>query len=72
MGISQYLTTSTATYCVLTDRRNLVMAVNTADYPGSEVRMWYNPDEMENRQRAVFLVGCDILDEAMVVCAKFN
>ena len=72
MGVSQYLTTSATTYCVLTDRRNLVMAVNTADYPGSEVRMWYNPDEMENRQRAVFLVGCDILDEAMVVCAKFN
>ena len=59
-------------YIIFTDRRNLVMAVNTADSPGSEVRMWYNPDEMENRQRAVFLVGCDILDEAMVVCAKFN
>ena len=42
-------------FCLLTDRRNLVLAVNTADFPGNEVRMWYNPDEMENRQRAVFM-----------------
>ena len=34
--------------------------------PGSEVRMWYNPDEMENRQRAVFAIGCEILDEELV------
>ena len=60
MGISQYMPfsyTESSTHCFLTDRRNLVMAVNTADYPGSEVRMWYNPDEMENRQRATFMVG---------------
>ncbi len=57
--------------CILTDRRNLVLAVNTADYPGSEVRMWYNPDEMENRQRAVFMAGCEILDESLVVVADF-
>ncbi len=49
------------TWAVLADRRNLVMAVNTADFPGTEVRMWYNPDEMQNRQRAVFAVGCDYL-----------
>ena len=55
-------------FCIFTDRRNLVMAVNTADSPGSEVRMWYNPDEMENRQRAVFAIGCEILDEELV-CA---
>jgi hypothetical protein len=53
-------------YIIFTDRRNLVMAVNTADSPGSEVRMWYNPDEMENRQRAVFAIGCEILDEELV------
>jgi len=53
-------------FCLLTDRRNLVLAVNTADFPGNEVRMWYNPDEMENRQRATFMAGCDILDEALV------
>lgn len=58
-------------FCIFTDRRNLVMAVNTADSPGSEVRMWYNPDEMENRQRAVFAIGCEILDEDLV-CAYIN
>ena len=49
-------------FCLLTDRRNLVLAVNTADFPGNEVRMWYNPDLMENRQRAVFMAGCDADD----------
>lgn len=58
--------------CILTDRRNLVLAVNTNDYPGAEVRMWYNPDEMENRQRATFLAGCEILDEELVVRADFE
>lgn len=56
-------------FCLLTDRRNLVLAVNTADTPGNEVRMWYNPDEMENRQRAVFSAGCEVLDEAMLIYA---
>ena len=50
-----------ATWAVLTDRRNLALAVNTSDFPGTEVRMWYNPDEMQNRQRAVFAAGCDYL-----------
>lgn len=59
-------------FCFLTDRRNLVLAVNTADYPGSEVRMWYNPDEMQNRQRAIFMAGCELLDEELVVRADFN
>ena len=74
MGVSQYMplgSTKASTFCMLTDRRNLVLAVNTADYPGSEVRMWYNPDEMENRQRAVFMVGCEILDEELLVFADF-
>ena len=57
-------------FCLLTDRRNLVLAVNTADFPGNEVRMWYNPDEMENRQRAVFMAGCDVLDEGLVAFAS--
>lgn len=56
-------------FCLLTDRRNLVLAVNTADFPGNEVRMWYNPDLMENRQRAVFMAGCDVLDETMMAYA---
>jgi hypothetical protein len=75
MGISQYLHlhgNKPSTYCILTDRRNLVLAVNTADYPGSEVRMWYNPDEMENRQRAVFMVGCEVLDEQLLVFADYT
>lgn len=56
-------------FCLLTDRRNLVLAVNTSDFPGNEVRMWYNPDMMENRQRAVFMAGCEVLDETMVCYA---
>ena len=44
-------------FCILTDRRNLVLAVNTADFPGTEIRMWYNPDLMENRQRATFMAA---------------
>ncbi len=56
-------------FALLTDRRNLVMAVNTADMPGNEVRMWYNPDEMENRQRAVFMAGCLLLDEVLITYA---
>lgn len=56
-------------FCMLTDRRNLVLAVNTADMPGNEVRMWYNPDQMENRQRAVFMAGSEILDESLITYA---
>lgn len=56
-------------FCLLTDRRNLVLAVNTSDFPGNEVRMWYNPDEMQNRQRAVFMAGCDVLDETLLCYA---
>lgn len=52
-------------FIIFTDRRNIVLAVNTADTPGSEVRMWYNPDEMENRQRAVFSIGVELLDDAV-------
>ena len=59
-------------FCLLTDRRNLVLAVNTSDFPGNEVRMWYNPDEMENRQRALFMAGCDILDETLLSNASLQ
>lgn len=58
-------------FAILTDRRNLALAVNTSDFPGTEVRMWYNPDLMENRQRAVFMAGCDyLLPELMAVTFK--
>ena len=53
-------------FIIFADRRNLALAVNTSDSPGSEIRMWYNPDEMENRQRAVFAIGCEVLDEELV------
>ncbi len=56
-------------FAMLTDRRNFVMAVNTTDTPGSEIRMWYNPDEMENRQRAIFAIGCLVLDESLISIA---
>ncbi len=56
-------------FAILTDRRNFVMVVNTADFPGTEIRMWYNPDEMENRQRAIFAVGCEILDTSLIAMA---
>lgn len=72
MNISHIGTEGSKPRCFLTDRRNLVLAVNTSDYPGAEVRMWYNPDEMENRQRATFLAGCEVLDEELVVRAAFN
>lgn len=66
--VSSYLPTTVyhQSFAILTDRRNLVMAVNTSDFPGNEVRMWYNPDLMENRQRAVFMAGCDILDKELI------
>lgn len=62
-SLGSYLTGTSLhkSFCLLTDRRNLVLAVNTADFPGNECA-WYNPDLMENRQRAVFMAGCDVLD----------
>ncbi len=68
MRVSSYLNTygPSETMAFLTMQDNLVMAVNTADFPGTEIRMWYNPDEMENRQRAIFAVGCEVLDPSLV------
>ncbi len=57
----EQLTDMPSSFILLTDRRNLALAVNTSDFPGTEVRMWYNPDLMENRQRAVFMAGADYL-----------
>ena len=72
--IGSYLkeTSFPQSFCLLTDRRNMVLAVNTSDFPGTEVRMWYNPDQMENRQRATFMAGCDILDERIVSLAQIR
>lgn len=65
-------TTLPQSFCLLTDRRNLVLEVNTSEFPGTEVRMWYNPDLMENRQRATFMAGCEILDERMISISQIR
>ena len=62
----KYATYRVKSFCLLTDRRNFVLALNTADSPEKEIRMWYNPDEMENRQRAVFLAGTAVVDKDIV------
>lgn len=72
--LSSYLPSYTAlpqSFAILTDRRNLALAVNTSDFPGTEVRMWYNPDQMENRQRAIFMAGCDYLLPELISFASY-
>lgn len=64
--LAKYGCEGIGSFCILTDRRNFVLALNTASSPENEVRMWYNPDEMENRQRAVFLAGTTVLDYGLV------
>lgn len=64
--VKRYDTIRAGSFCILTDRRNLVLALNTADSPEKEIRMWYNPDEMENRQRVVFLAGTTIVDPNLI------
>ncbi len=64
--LGRYERNEFSTFCLLTDRRNLVLALNTSDMPENEVRMWYNPDLMENRQRAVFLIGADFIDQQLL------
>ena len=59
-------------FCILTDSRNLVLALNTNDSPEKEIRMWYNPDEMENRQRVVFLAGTTIADRNLLSGYIYN
>ncbi len=74
-GLSAYLKQVPAlpqNFAVLTDRRNLALALNSSDYTGTEIRMWYNPDLMENRQRATFMAGCDYLLPELIVAAFDN
>ncbi len=68
-GYASAVTDKPHSFCLLTDRRNLALAVNTNDFPGTEVRMWYNPDQMENRQRAIFMAGCDYLLPELITVA---
>ena len=70
--IGQYGLDQAGSFCILTDRRNLILALNTADSPEKEIRMWYNPDEMENRQRVVFLAGTTVADGNLVSAYIFN
>ena len=69
---SQYGLHRAQSFCILTDRRNLVLALNTADSPEKEIRMWYNPDEMENRQRVVFLAGTAVVDPELISAYIFD
>jgi len=48
------------------------LALNTNDSPEKEIRMWYNPDEMENRQRVVFLAGTTIADRNLLSGYIYN
>jgi hypothetical protein len=68
-GYKEAISDLPGSFAILTDRRNLALAVNTSDMPGTEVRMWYNPDLMENRQRAIFMAGCDYLLPELVTFA---
>ena len=70
--VKQYNLNRALSFCILTDRRNFVLALNTADSPEKEIRMWYNPDEMENRQRVVFLAGATIADNNLVSASIFD
>lgn len=69
MAIDSHLKTSQS-IILLSHKENLVFALNTRDMPDAQVRLWYNPDEMQNRQRACFLAGTELLDEEMVVFAS--
>lgn len=55
---------------LLSHKENLVFALNTTAMPEAGVSMWYNPDELANRQRACFLAGTEILDDELVVYAS--
>lgn len=70
MAVDSYINEEGSTHIILSHKDNLVFAMNTTDMPEAGVRMWYNPDEMENRQRACFLAGTEILDENIVVYAS--
>ncbi len=69
MDIESYLK-KPQSFILLSHKENLVFALNTKDLPEAGARLWYNPDEMENRQRVCFLAGTEILDDEMVVIAS--
>jgi hypothetical protein len=69
MEIDSHLKTSQS-IIILSHKDNLVLALNTTSLPEAGARMWYNPDEMQNRQRVCFLAGTEILDDEIVVYAS--
>ncbi len=69
---NQYDVRRAESFCILTDRRNFILALNTADSPEKGIHMWYNPDEMENRQRVVFLAGTTIADANLVSATIYD
>ncbi len=72
MGVDSYLDEVDdlpTSWAILTHKQNLAMAVNTSDFAGAQIHMWYNPDELENRQRAIFLAGCDYLVPELLVAS---
>jgi hypothetical protein len=69
---NKYEVNRARSFCILTDRRNLILALNTTDSPEKEIKMWYNHDEMENRQRVVFLAGTAIMDKELVSAYIFD
>lgn len=70
MGVDGAFKTKGQSTILFTDKDNLLFSVNTKDMPDAEVRFWYNPDENENRNRAVFSVATEILDDELVVYAS--
>lgn len=69
MDIDSYLKKAQS-IIILSHKGNLILALNTKDLPEAGARMWYNPDEMQNRQRVCFLAGTEILDDEIVVYAS--
>ena len=70
--VGSYGLARATSFCVLTDRRNLILALNIANSPEKEIRMWYNPDEMENRQRVVFLAATAIAHKDLISAQIFD
>lgn len=70
MGIDTYIANDFISpyphRCILSTPENLVLVIN-GQSEGSETKMWFNPDENENRQRTQFEMGANyFLPELMV------
>jgi hypothetical protein len=64
---ADFATTFPRDICILTTPQNLALVLNGAGDRG-ETRLWFNPDENENRQRSQFEMAMDyILPELCVI-----